>query len=68
MQHRKLVGIEMETYGVFAAGRECTLPQPKVFALKSVCDFGDEEKNDSWQHYAAFTSAQALRVFVEKFL
>ena len=68
MQHRKLVGIEMEAYGVFAAGRECTLPQPKVFALKSVCDFGDEEKNYSWQHYAAFTSAQALRIFVEKYL
>jgi hypothetical protein len=36
--------------------------------MKSVCDFGDEDKNNLWQHYAAFTSAQALRVFVEHYL
>lgn len=67
-QHRKVVGIEMETYGVFAAAAECTAPQPKAFSLKSVCDFGDEQKNDDGQLYAAYTSARALRVFVERYL
>lgn len=67
-QHRKLLAIEMETYAVFAAGHEATLPQPKVFALKSVCDFADESKDDNVQEYAAFTSAQALKIFVENYL
>jgi nucleoside phosphorylase len=67
-QHRKLVGVEMESYGVFAAASECTLPQPKVFSIKSVCDFADESKDDDWQAYASYTSAQALRAFAETYL
>jgi len=67
-QHRKLLGIEMETYGVFAAAMDCALPQPSAFSIKSVCDFADEEKNDDFQAYAAFTSAMALQVFAEQYL
>lgn len=67
-QHRKLIGIEMESYGVFAAALEATLPQPKAFVIKSVCDFGDTDKDDSSQAYAAFTSAQAMRIFAERLL
>ena len=58
-QHRKLTGIDMETYGVYSAADEAPLPQPSVFALKSVCDFADERKNDDFQAYAAYTSAEA---------
>lgn len=67
-QHRKLLGIEMETYGVLAAAEASPLPQPKAFSMKSVCDFAGPDKNDAFQAYAAFTSAQALRVFVEQVL
>jgi nucleoside phosphorylase len=67
-QHRKLIGIEMESYAVLAAADEAPLPQPKAFALKSVCDFADTQKNDDYQQYAAYTSAAALRVFVERYL
>jgi nucleoside phosphorylase/CheY-like chemotaxis protein len=67
-QHRKLVGIEMESYGLFAAGEEMPLPQPKVFSLKSVSDFADEAKTDEHQEFASYTSAMALKVFVERFL
>jgi nucleoside phosphorylase/CheY-like chemotaxis protein len=67
-QHRKLIGLEMESYGVFAAASECTLPQPKVFSIKSVCDFADESKDDDWQAYASYTSVQALRAFMEQYL
>jgi nucleoside phosphorylase len=28
--------------------------------VKSVCDFGDNKKNDKWQKYAAHTSAQFI--------
>jgi nucleoside phosphorylase/CheY-like chemotaxis protein len=67
-QHRKVIGIEMETYGVYAAAAETRTPEPQVFSLKSVCDFADERKNDDYQSYAAYTSAQALRIFVEEML
>jgi len=67
-QHRKVIGIEMETYGVFAAVEESLLPQPETISLKSVCDFADDEKDDRFQAYAAYTSANALRIFVEKYL
>lgn len=67
-QHRKLIGIEMEGYAVLASAEEAPLPQPKAFAIKSVCDFADEEKNDEYREYAAYTSGAALRVFVERYL
>jgi nucleoside phosphorylase len=58
----------MEAYAVFAASDEAPLPQPKAFVLKGVCDFADDEKNDSLQSYAAYTSASALRALVETYL
>lgn len=67
-QHRKLVGVEMEAYGVFAAANDAPHPQPKVIVLKSVCDFANSAKNDNYQDYAAYTSAQAFRLLVEDHL
>ena len=67
-QHRELLGLEMETYGVFAAAEECSSPRPIAFSLKSVVDFADGEKNDRYQTYAAFTSAEVLRHFAETYL
>jgi nucleoside phosphorylase len=67
-QHRKLLGIEMETYGILAAAEESPRPQPVAFAIKSVCDFADLEKDDRIQSYAAYTSAEVLRRFVEQYL
>jgi nucleoside phosphorylase/CheY-like chemotaxis protein len=59
-QHRQLLGIEMEAYSIFAAAVECSAPRPIALALKSVCDFGDGNKDDRFQKYAAYTSAQVL--------
>jgi nucleoside phosphorylase len=67
-QHRKTIGIEMESYGVFVAASEVPHPQPRVFSIKSVCDFADELKNDQHQAYAAYTSAGILRLVVERYL
>lgn len=68
VQHRELLGIDMETYGVFAASAEISHPRPLAFSLKSVVDFADGEKDDRYQRYSAFTSAQALKYFVEHYL
>ena len=61
--NRKLIGVEMETYGVFLAARMCREPRPTAMSFKSVCDFGNGEKDDQFQEYAAFTSANFLYEF-----
>jgi nucleoside phosphorylase len=66
-QQRKLLGVEMEIYGVYAAAAYSNRPKPAVFAMKAVCDFGDEKKDDAHQAYAAYTSANALKGFVEAY-
>jgi len=67
-QHRQVLGVEMETYGLYVAAEEAPSPRPQFFSIKSVVDFGDGEKNDNYQKYAAFTSARALKYFTELYL
>lgn len=63
--NRKLIGIDMETYGVFYAVKHCSKPRPQyVISLKSISDFADPSKNDKFQKYASYTSAS----FMYKFL
>ena len=66
-QHRDLIGVEMEVYGMYAAAYGASKPQPLPFALKAVCDFADPDKEDKHQRYAAYTSANVLRLLMEKF-
>lgn len=61
---RKLIGVEMETYGVYRAVDEAPEPKPRVVSFKSVCDFA-AEKTDSWQEYAAFTAAEFAFEFLK---
>ena len=65
-QHRELLGIEMESYAVFAAAVESSTPKPLPFSLKAVVDFADGNKKDQYQRYGAYASAQVLRVLAEK--
>ncbi|NUN68611.1 MAG: hypothetical protein HUU02_02760 [Bacteroidetes bacterium] len=62
-QSRKVLGLEMETYGVYFASENCTRPKPIAFSIKSVCDFADDHKNDNYQLLASFTSSQYLYYF-----
>ncbi len=57
-QHRETVGIEMEAYGLMAAAEYSTTDQTVPIIIKSVCDFANTAKNDNFQAYAAYTSAQ----------
>jgi len=65
-QSRKLLGIDMESYSVHYAGNYCTKMNPKVVTIKSVSDFGDEEKGDKYQKYAAYTSVKFLYKIIEQ--
>ncbi len=60
---RKVIGLEMETYGVFYSASNCSNPKPKALSIKSVCDFADTDKDDNYQEYAAYTSSQFFYVF-----
>jgi len=64
-QHRSLLGIEMEVFGLYYAAADCAQPKPTPFALKSVVDFGDGEKSDRFQGYSAYIAAAALRYLAE---
>jgi nucleoside phosphorylase len=66
-QHRKLVGVDMELYGLFSAGRDSSAPKPMTFGFKGVCDFADHLKNDKYQKYSAYISAEIMRSFAERF-
>lgn len=65
-QNRKAIGVEMEAFGVMSAAYYSGEPRPKAVAIKSVCDFADPTKNNDWQAYAAFTSAQIAHAYVTK--
>ncbi len=62
---RKLIGVEMETYGVYRAAYEAPEPKPRVVSFKAVCDFA-AEKTDSWQSYAAFMAAHFAAEFLRR--
>jgi len=64
---RKLIGIEMESYGLFFAVANSINPRPKYCAsFKSVSDFADVEKADDYQEYASYTSAAFMKYLVEE--
>lgn len=68
LQHRNLLGIEMEAYGLYDAASYASDPQPSAMAFKSVCDFADPDKKDSFQAYASYTSAEAVKAFFERYM
>ncbi|KAF5066354.1 5'-methylthioadenosine/S-adenosylhomocysteine nucleosidase [anaerobic digester metagenome] len=61
---RKLIGLEMESFGIFYSACNTVNPKPIPIVIKSVCDFGDSHKGDNYQIYAAFTSAHFMYEFV----
>lgn len=66
-QNRKLIGIEMEAYGIFLAARTMVGAKPVAFSAKAVCDNGVPPKLDAHQRYAAFVSAQFIyRFFLDE--
>ncbi|WP_417278898.1 hypothetical protein [Celeribacter sp.] len=67
-QDRKVVGIDMEAFGVCWAARETFEPRPSFFVCKGVSDFANEEKADGIQEYCAYTSARVGMEIATKIL
>lgn len=68
LQSRKIIGIEMEAYGLIYAAKNATNPKPEPLVIKSVCDFADENKHDSFQKYASYTSANFLYEYARRYI
>ena len=68
MQNRKLIGIEMEAYGLYYACTQIFDSKITPIVIKSICDFGDETKNDLYQKYSAYTSVQFAKHFLFLYL
>ena len=67
-QNRKVLAIDMESYAVFAAAADSVDPRPTPVVIKGVCDLADENKDDKFQAYAAYASAEILKILAERYL
>ncbi|WP_184546124.1 hypothetical protein [Mucilaginibacter sp. FT3.2] len=65
---RKLLGLEMEAYGMYFSSYNCGNPKPIAVAMKAVSDFANEDKNDIYQSYASYTSAQAMYFYILNYI
>jgi nucleoside phosphorylase len=68
LQGRKLIGIEMEAYGLIYAAKHAIKPRPEPLVIKSVCDFANKDKNDGYQEYASYTSANFLYEYANRYI
>ncbi|NVK19779.1 MAG: hypothetical protein HWE30_13855 [Methylocystaceae bacterium] len=67
-QNRKVLGLEMEIYGLYEAASATTRYAPFFLAAKGVCDFADEKKGDDHQLSASKSSVTFMNEFLtEKF-
>jgi len=61
----KMAAIEMESYGVgYAAYKAET--SPHFLMVKSLCDWADSSKNDSWQEYCSDVAASYAISLIKK--
>lgn len=67
-QNRKLIGIEMEAYSLYYVCSQIFESKITPIVIKSICDFGDQNKDDKYQKYAAYTSVQFAKSFLFEFL
>jgi len=57
-QHRKMVAVDMECYGMYHAAAMTAAPPPKTICIKSVSDLADRTKDDNFQKYCSYMSAR----------
>lgn len=60
-QHRKCLGLDMETYGVYYATQHTSTVSTMFLSIKSVSDYADVEKNDNYHNFCCYISANLLK-------
>lgn len=66
-QHREVLAIEMEIYGMYYAAKWAINPRPKFIALKAISDFADSNKGDKYHKYASYTSAKVFEILAKEY-
>lgn len=66
-QHREVLAIEMEIYGMYYAASWAINPRPKFIALKAISDFADSKKGDKYHKYASYTSAKIFEILAKRY-
>jgi hypothetical protein len=58
----------MEVYGIYMAAAEAAAPPPVPLAIKSISDYGDQEKqkDSEYREYACFVSAAVFQKFLDE--
>ncbi|QDW25253.1 response regulator [Pedobacter sp. KBS0701] len=64
-QNRKLLGIEMEGYGLMCAADSVAAPKPTALCIKTVVDFGDKGKSDDFHDFGCYASAMIAKKILE---
>ena len=63
---RKMIGSEMESYGMFYAAEHSHCLKPiYTVSVKSASDLADKRKTDKYQPYASYTSAAFVKYIIE---
>ena len=63
---RKMIGLEMESYGMFYAAEHSHRLKPVyTVSVKSASDLADKKKTDKYQPYASYTSAAFVKFIIE---
>ena len=63
---RKMIGLEMESYGMFYAAEHSHHLKPiYTVSVKSASDLADKRKTDKYQPYASYTSAAFVKYIIE---
>lgn len=66
--NRETLAIDMEAYGLMTSVEMSSNTPPRFLVVKSISDFADDEKNDNWQNYAAFTSSNLILEYIRNHL
>jgi len=68
VEHKgKLLGVDMEAYGVAQAASHMLDGRTRFIICKSVSDFADKDKGDDYQDYCALVSAYFMREFFSRY-
>jgi adenosylhomocysteine nucleosidase len=68
IQHRKIAGLDMETFGLYFAAHETPASLQHFFSIKCVVDLADSNKGDDLHSYGCCVSARATEELVRELL
>ena len=60
-QHRKCLGLDMETYGIYYAVQHSSCNPIKFLSIKAVSDYADIDKNDKYHEQCCYFSSNFLK-------